>query len=143
MALLVQSSEHQEAGMVAAEIARAVACGFVGYEGCAVLCRTNAQIGPIEQALLRANVPYTVVGRGSFYDHCEIRQLTAFLRLSQHFDGDPLSLQEITAVHGWLPKLVQTRLMGDQPDFLVEHLFDHERSATLTSFFPSSSASCR
>jgi len=131
VALLAQSSEHQEAGMVAREILRAVEAGFANFEHCAVLCRTNAQIGPLEQALLRAQVPYTVVGRGSFYDHREIRQLVACLRLSQNFDGDPHALQEITPVHGWLPQAVQTHLMGDQPDLLAEHVFEYERSVGL------------
>ncbi len=131
VALLTQSSEHQEAGTVTSEILRAVSCGFVSFEHCAVLCRTNAQIAPIEKALLRANVPYVVVGRGSFYDHPEIRQLIAFLRLSQHLDGDPLALAEIAVVHGWLPQSVQVQIMGEAHDLLVEHVFDHERSSTL------------
>jgi DNA helicase-2/ATP-dependent DNA helicase PcrA len=48
----------------------------------AVLFRTNAQSRPFEEELLRANIPYVVVGGMKFYERAEIKDITAYLRLS-------------------------------------------------------------
>jgi len=48
----------------------------------AVLFRTNAQSRPFEEELLRANVPYTVVGGVKFYERAEIKDVMSFLRLA-------------------------------------------------------------
>ena len=48
----------------------------------AVLFRTNAQSRPFEEELLRANIPYAVVGGVKFYERAEIKDLLAYLRLA-------------------------------------------------------------
>jgi len=48
----------------------------------AVLFRTNAQSRPFEEELLRANIPYTVVGGIKFYERAEIKDLLSYLRLT-------------------------------------------------------------
>ncbi len=48
----------------------------------AVLFRTNAQSRPFEEELLRANMPYSVVGGMKFYERAEIKDVLCFLRLS-------------------------------------------------------------
>ncbi|HUP48599.1 MAG TPA: UvrD-helicase domain-containing protein [Thermoanaerobaculia bacterium] len=48
----------------------------------AVLFRTNAQSRPFEEELLRANVPYSVVGGVKFYERAEIKDVLSFLRLA-------------------------------------------------------------
>ena len=48
----------------------------------AVLFRTNAQSRPFEEELLRANLPYSVVGGVKFYERAEIKDVLSFLRLS-------------------------------------------------------------
>jgi DNA helicase-2/ATP-dependent DNA helicase PcrA len=48
----------------------------------AVLFRTNAQSRPFEEELLRANLPYSVVGGVKFYERAEIKDILSFLRLS-------------------------------------------------------------
>ncbi|MEO8036882.1 MAG: UvrD-helicase domain-containing protein, partial [Acidobacteriota bacterium] len=48
----------------------------------AVLFRTNAQSRPFEEELLRANIPYSVVGGVKFYERAEIKDVLSFLRLS-------------------------------------------------------------
>ncbi len=48
----------------------------------AVLFRTNAQSRPFEEELLRANIPYVVVGGVKFYERAEIKDILAYLRLS-------------------------------------------------------------
>ena len=48
----------------------------------AVLFRTNAQSRPFEEELLRANIPYSVVGGVRFYERAEIKDVLSFLRLA-------------------------------------------------------------
>ena len=48
----------------------------------AVLFRTNAQSRPFEEELLRANLPYAVVGGVKFYERAEIKDILSFVRLS-------------------------------------------------------------
>lgn len=46
----------------------------------AILYRTNAQSRPFEDLLVRAQIPYTVVGGLKFYDRKEIKDVLAYLR---------------------------------------------------------------
>ena len=132
VALLRVSSEHEEAFTIASEVSRAVRCGFARYDECAVLCRTNAQIHPIENALLHASVPYYVVGRGSFFDHSEVRQALAYLALSQDFMGDDYALRTvINAPPRGLGPTELALLRGESPEVTAELLLDGERIAVL------------
>ena len=47
----------------------------------AVLYRTNAQSRPLEEAFIKAKVPYILVGGFRFYERQEIKDLLAYLRL--------------------------------------------------------------
>ena len=49
--------------------------------GCAVMYRTNAQSRALEDAFIRASLPYRLVGATRFYARREIKDLIAFLRL--------------------------------------------------------------
>src|SRR5207245_9590385 len=48
----------------------------------AILFRTNAQSRPFEEELLRANIPYSVVGGVKFYERAEIKDVLSYLRLA-------------------------------------------------------------
>jgi DNA helicase-2/ATP-dependent DNA helicase PcrA len=54
----------------------------------AVLYRSNAQSRVIEEALIRAGVPYRIYGGLRFYDRLEIRNAMAYLRLLLNRDDD-------------------------------------------------------
>ena len=47
----------------------------------AILYRINAQSRPLEELLVRGNVPYTIVGGFKFYERQEIKDALAYLRL--------------------------------------------------------------
>ena len=63
----------------------------------AVLYRTNAQSRVIEEMLLKANVPYTMVGGRKFYDRKEIRDILAYLSAIAN-PSDSLSPERIINV---------------------------------------------
>src|SRR4029079_788778 len=48
----------------------------------AVLFRMNAQSRPFEEELLRANIPYSVVGGVKFYERAEIKDVLSYVRLA-------------------------------------------------------------
>ena len=48
----------------------------------AILFRTNAQSRPFEEELLRANLPYSVVGGVKFYERAEIKDILSFVRVA-------------------------------------------------------------
>ncbi|MDE5977414.1 MAG: DNA helicase PcrA [Turicibacter sp.] len=58
------------------------------YHDFAILYRTNSQSRTIEQALLRQNIPYRLVGGQSYFKRKEIKDLMAYLRLICNPDDD-------------------------------------------------------
>jgi DNA helicase-2/ATP-dependent DNA helicase PcrA len=72
--------EHAEARFVLGQIERLVDEG-VSRNEIAVFYRTNAQSRVLEDTLVRAEVPYQVVGGTKFYERAEIKDAIAYLHL--------------------------------------------------------------
>lgn len=64
------------------------------YKDFAVLYRTNAQSRTIEEALLKANIPYTMVGGTKFYSRKEIRDVISYLNIIAN-PADNISYERI------------------------------------------------
>ncbi len=64
---------------------------------CAVLYRTHAQSRALEEQLVRAGIPYRIVGGIRFYERREIKDLLAYARLI-HNPADTVSLERIANV---------------------------------------------
>ena len=79
--------EKDEALYITREINKLVADG-TNYEDIVVLYRTNAQSRNIEEALLRENIPYKVIGSFYFYNRKEIKDLISYLKLIYNNDDD-------------------------------------------------------
>ncbi|WEV71290.1 DNA helicase PcrA [Lactobacillus sp. ESL0785] len=67
------------------------------YKDFAVLYRTNAQSRTVEEAFVKANVPYQIVGGHKFYDRKEIMDIMAYLKLVAN-PSDALSFNRIVNV---------------------------------------------
>ncbi|MBS9337915.1 DNA helicase PcrA [Fructobacillus parabroussonetiae] len=63
----------------------------------AILYRTNAQSRAMEEALVKANIPYTIVGGHKFYDRKEILDIMAYLSLVAN-PADNAALERIINV---------------------------------------------
>ncbi len=74
------SNEREEAQFVIEKISSQR--GQLKLSDFAILFRTNAQSRPFEEELLRANMPYSVVGGVKFYERAEIKDILSYLRLS-------------------------------------------------------------
>jgi superfamily I DNA/RNA helicase len=72
--------EHAESRYVLGEIERLVDEG-VSRNEIAVFYRTNAQSRVLEDTLVRAEVPYQVVGGTKFYERAEVKDAIAYLNL--------------------------------------------------------------
>ncbi|HEV8659085.1 MAG TPA: UvrD-helicase domain-containing protein [Thermoanaerobaculia bacterium] len=75
------SSDREEAQFVIEKI-NAMRGDEYKLSDFAVLFRTNAQSRPFEEELLRANMPYSVVGGVKFYERAEIKDVLSYLRLA-------------------------------------------------------------
>ncbi len=65
--------------------------------GIAILYRTNAQSRAIEEALLRASIPYQLIGGTRFYQRREVKDALAWLRVLRS-DTDRISYERIINV---------------------------------------------
>jgi DNA helicase II / ATP-dependent DNA helicase PcrA len=74
------ADEHAEARYVLSAIEGLVEDG-VSRSEIAVFYRTNAQSRVLEDALVRAEVPYQVIGGTKFYERAEIKDAVAYLSL--------------------------------------------------------------
>lgn len=74
------ADERDEGRWIAGEIEKQRAQALT-YSQMAVFYRTNAQSRMLEDMLLRAGVPYRIVGGTRFFDRAEIRDVMAYLTL--------------------------------------------------------------
>ncbi len=89
--------EHDEAEWVAHEIVRLRSDQSLRWGDVAVFYRTNAQSRALEEAMVRAEVPYKVVGGTKFYDRKEVKDVLAYLRVLVNPD-DEVSWRRIVNV---------------------------------------------
>ncbi|PLR99212.1 DNA helicase PcrA [Bacillus sp. T33-2] len=89
-------SEQGESQFVVGKIQELVRSGRK-YSNIAILYRTNAQSRVIEEAFLKSNIEYSIVGGIKFYDRKEIKDILAYLRLIANPDDD-ISLQRVINV---------------------------------------------
>ena len=73
--------EKDEAHFVATTIMKQKDIFQSSYGDMAILYRTNAQSRILEEGLMSAHIPYTMVGGLKFYDRKEIKDIVAYLRV--------------------------------------------------------------
>lgn len=86
--------EREEAVFVASTIDNIVREQGKNFKDFAVLYRTNAQSRTIEEALLKSNIPYTMVGGTKFYSRKEIRDVISYLNVIAN-TADNISYERI------------------------------------------------
>ncbi|HEO0216449.1 TPA: DNA helicase PcrA [Streptococcus agalactiae] len=88
------NNEQEEAVFVASTIDNIIREQGKNFKDFAVLYRTNAQSRTIEEALLKSNIPYTMVGGTKFYSRKEIRDVIAYLNILAN-TSDNISFERI------------------------------------------------
>lgn len=89
-------SELEEARTVINEVRKLISNGEMPKE-IAVLYRTNGQSRVIEEAFLKENIPFRIVGSYFFYNRKEIKDLIAYLHLIYNTNDD-VSLERVINV---------------------------------------------
>lgn len=92
-------NEEDEAFFIAREVTRLVEDEGRSLSDFAVLYRTNAQSRALEEALVRLDIPYVIVGGLRFYERKEIKDIMAYLRVIEN-PADAVSLRRIINVPG-------------------------------------------
>lgn len=90
-------TEYDEAAYIATEIERLKQSEGRSYRDFALLYRINAQSRALEDALMKAGIPYRIFGGLRFYDRKEIKDIIAYLRLIQN-PADDVALKRIINV---------------------------------------------
>lgn len=90
-------TDKEEANFVINEIERSVEQGKGSYRDYAILYRTNAQSRIFEEIFIKRNIPYRIVGGTNFYDRKEIKDIMAYLKVTNN-PVDDVSLQRIINV---------------------------------------------
>ena len=106
----VADTEHDEARFIAEEIDRLGDDSGVRPGDVAIFYRTNAQSRALEEVLIRAGLPYKVVGGTRFYERREIKDAIAYLRAVENAD-DSVNLRRVLNV----PK----RGIGDRSEAML------------------------
>lgn len=104
-------SGHDEAQFVADEIEQLHRAGME-YRDVAVFYRTNAQTRALEEILIRAAVPYRILGGTKFYERAEIKDAFAYL-IAVANPADALAVRRIlnTPKRG-IGQVTETQLAG-------------------------------
>ncbi|WP_336786884.1 ATP-dependent helicase [Paenibacillus sp. MMO-177] len=79
--------EDEEAEIITDEIVTHMMDGHQPKDF-AILYRTNAQSRALEEAMIKAKLPYVVLGSANFYDRKEIKDMLAYLRLAVDLNDD-------------------------------------------------------
>lgn len=104
--------EQEESAYITDKISENMADGKMKFSDHAVLYRMNAQSNSIERSLVRAGIPYRIIGGFRFYERAEIRDAIAYLTVVNN-PSDNMRLARIINV----PK----RGIGDTT---VNHAFE-------------------
>ena len=105
---------YVEADRVIAVIRKYLHDGY-SLNSCACLYRTNAQSRALEEAFIRSNIPYKIVGGINFYQRKEIKDVLAYLKTVDN-GKDDVAVRRIINV----PK----RSIGAATINMVQHLAD-------------------
>ncbi|ELB08648.1 ATP-dependent DNA helicase PcrA [Enterococcus faecium EnGen0029] len=87
-------NERDETRFIVDRMQEEIRSNHRNYGDFAILYRTNAQSRVIEETLLKANIPYKMVGGHKFYDRKEIKDILAYLNVLAN-PQDSISFERI------------------------------------------------
>lgn len=121
---LIQTENEEEEGTFLIEEMKDLIRQGYNLKDMTVLYRTNAQSRAIEEAFLKANFPYKIIGAVRFYDRKEIKDILAYCKLIIN-PRDLISCQRIiNTPPRRLPQLAKNInelfLIKDQPEPLQD-----------------------
>ena len=97
--LFMLENETAEADFIAESIQGLALTDRHRYDEFGVLMRVNSQSRAIEEALLNANIPYTMSGGTSFFERKEIKDIISYLRVIANERDDVNLLRILNTPH--------------------------------------------
>ncbi len=86
--LFMPENESAEADFIAESIQGIAMEERRTYDDFGILMRANSQSRALEEALLQANIPYTMSGGTSFFERLEIKDIISYLRVAANQSDD-------------------------------------------------------
>ena len=86
--LFMPENESAEADFIAESIQGIAMEERRTYDDFGILMRANSQSRALEEALLQANIPYTMSGGTSFFERLEIKDIVSYLRVAANQSDD-------------------------------------------------------
>ncbi len=128
-------SGDDEAHYIISKIKKEVEDKKRSYKDFAILYRTNAQSRTVEEAFVKSNIPYQIVGGHKFYDRKEIKDIMAYLKLVAN-PADTMSMNRIinTPKRGIGAATVDKLLtFADENNYTALDAMEHVAESTIST----------
>jgi len=113
--LIVLENDKQEAGLIASQIKKFINEGYE-YKDIAILIRMSFLSRNIEEALVKASIPYQIIGGVKFYERAEIKDILAYLR----FALNPKDIQAFKRIINLPSRGIGNKTLNKIQTFYVE-----------------------
>lgn len=123
--LKVFESDREEMESIAKKIAKLHKEG-VGYENIAILYRLNGMAKSVEDGLLKAKIPYRVIGSVKFYERAEVKDVISYLRLMVNIHDDFSLLRVLNRPKRGFGKSSQEKLVQGARNKSIYEFFTQE-----------------
>ncbi|HIY43974.1 MAG TPA: UvrD-helicase domain-containing protein [Candidatus Helicobacter avistercoris] len=117
----------------------------VKYEDIAILYRLNGMAKGVEDGLLRAKIPYKMIGTLRFYERAEVKDVISYLRLMVNLNDDFSLLRVLNCPKRGFGKTSEEKLLHGANGRKIREFFENERECkecigeknykTLSEFF--------
>lgn len=120
--IFMPENENAEADFIAESIQGIAMEEERKYADFGILIRANTQSRAIEEALLQANIPYTMSGGTSFFERKEIKDVISYLRVIANHDDDVNLLRIINTPRRGIGR-TSIQLLNDEANSLSSSLW--------------------
>jgi DNA helicase-2/ATP-dependent DNA helicase PcrA len=120
--VLYQAYNEQDEARFVADVLRDWMGKGEMYEDAAVLYRSNAQSRALEEALLRASIPYRIYGGQRFYERMEIKNAIAYLKIIFNHSDNPAFERSISNTTRGVGEKTLAKIRGTARQFNISYI---------------------
>ena len=120
--VLYQAYNEQDEARFVADVLRDWMGKGEMYEDAAVLYRSNAQSRALEEALLRASIPYRIYGGQRFYERMEIKNAIAYLKIIFNHSDNPAFERSISNPTRGVGEKTLAKIRGTAKQFNISYI---------------------
>ena len=120
--VLYQAYNEQDEARFVADVLRDWMNKGEMYADAAVLYRSNAQSRALEEALLRASIPYRIYGGQRFYERMEIKNAIAYLKIIFNHSDNPAFERSISNPTRGVGEKTLAKIRGTAKQFNISYI---------------------